>query len=195
MKIFYIIGMSGSGKTTLYNNLLDILDNEIEPLIQYTTRPKREDEVDGEDYYFISDKEFCRMIDQDEFIEHREYKTYNGIYKYGTSYINLDENKNYIASGSDIIAYENIFKFFGKDTVIPIVLYADDKVILKRTISRYNNREDLKEVCRRFCDDIDRYDHNRIKDLYNIPEENIFDTTNKKATIVTLNVLKLIDKY
>ena len=60
---------SGAGKTTLSRLLLDS-DPNVAMSVSATTRPKRPGEVDGSDYFFISDKEFQRMVEAGEFLEH-----------------------------------------------------------------------------------------------------------------------------
>ena len=83
---------SGAGKTTLVN-LLSKQDN-FETSISHTTRQPRIDEVPDKDYYFVNDKEFNRLIKNDEFIEYA--KVFNN--HYGTTRTplinNLDKGKN-----------------------------------------------------------------------------------------------------
>ena len=69
MKNFFIIsGSSGSGKTTLIELLSRDLNMDIS--VSCTTRNKREYEIDGVHYRFISEKEFQKMIDENRFLEH-----------------------------------------------------------------------------------------------------------------------------
>ena len=193
-KIFYIMGMSGSGKTTLYNKLVMLKDSlNINPLIQYTTRPKRDNEKDNIDYHFINDNKFINMIDNKEFIEFRIYNTNNGIYKYGTAYKDIEKNKNYISSGSDIDAYIKIKEKLGDD-IIPIFLYTSDDIILSRIIDRCKDRKEYKEACRRFIDDIDRYDVNKAKYEYKIPSDNCFDSSDNSVLIKVMQLIYSIIK-
>jgi guanylate kinase len=60
---------SGAGKTTLSRRLLES-DPETSLSISATTRPPRPDEVDGEDYIFVSEGEFQRMIETGELLEY-----------------------------------------------------------------------------------------------------------------------------
>lgn len=77
--LFVISAPSGAGKTTLIKRLLSSLNN-ITFSISYTTRPKREGEREGVDYYFVDEEKFRDMIDRDEFLE---YAVVYGNY-YGT---------------------------------------------------------------------------------------------------------------
>ena len=53
-KIFCIIGKSSSGKDTVYKGLLQRRELGLRRIVPYTTRPRREGERDGEEYYFVS---------------------------------------------------------------------------------------------------------------------------------------------
>ncbi|WP_338467726.1 guanylate kinase [Novosphingobium sp. ZN18A2] len=59
---------SGAGKTTIARMLLD-RDDEIRMSVSATTRPMRPGEVDGTHYHFVSQPEFDRMVEADEFYE------------------------------------------------------------------------------------------------------------------------------
>jgi guanylate kinase len=63
-----ISAASGTGKTSLCLRLLETLSHASRS-ISYTTRARRGDEVDGRDYYFVSDEVFDQMVAADEFIE------------------------------------------------------------------------------------------------------------------------------
>jgi len=59
---------SGAGKTTIARKLLDE-DGEIAMSVSVTTRPMREGEVEGRDYYFVDQAEFDRMVEDNAFYE------------------------------------------------------------------------------------------------------------------------------
>lgn len=71
---------SGAGKSTLVNYLLNSR-NDLEFSVSCTTRAPRGQEQDGREYYFISNDEFLRRIQNDEFVEYEN--VYAGTY-YGT---------------------------------------------------------------------------------------------------------------
>jgi guanylate kinase len=79
--IFAVSAPSGTGKTTLCSMLLKEF-KDIKPSVSFTTRAKREGEIDGVSYHFINDAEFDKMISDDEFIE------WANVFgkKYGTAY-------------------------------------------------------------------------------------------------------------
>jgi guanylate kinase len=66
--VFVVTGTSGAGKGTLERALLQRVP-ELELAVSATTRPRRPSEEDGIHYYFLSDEEFDRLIDGDEFVE------------------------------------------------------------------------------------------------------------------------------
>lgn len=67
--LMYVLSSpSGAGKTTLAERLLKG-DARIKLSISATTRKPRPGEVDGKDYYFVSEAEFLRMRDNNEFLE------------------------------------------------------------------------------------------------------------------------------
>jgi len=93
--IFVVSAPSGTGKTTLCRRLLDE-DSNIVFSVSYTTRLPREGEVNGRDYFFVSEQEFRRMIDRGEFVE---YALVYGNY-YGTAKRFLEEK---IEKGVDVL--------------------------------------------------------------------------------------------
>ncbi|MGY6561993.1 MAG: guanylate kinase [Luteibaculaceae bacterium] len=72
---------SGAGKTTLVRHLLKNKSFDLEFSVSATTREKRNAELNGIDYYFLSEQEFKDKIKKDEFYEWEE--VYNGTF-YGT---------------------------------------------------------------------------------------------------------------
>src|SRR5690606_9335178 len=79
-KVIVITAPSGAGKSTLVRKLLT-QHPHFGFSVSCTTRPKRENEVAGRDYHFISADEFKRKISGSEFVEYEE--VYSGTF-YGT---------------------------------------------------------------------------------------------------------------
>jgi guanylate kinase len=84
--LFIISAPSGAGKTSLCKEIIKIVPN-LDYSISYTTREKRYGEIDGKDYYFITEEKFRKMIDSNIFAEWAE--VYGN--KYGTSLFTLEE--------------------------------------------------------------------------------------------------------
>ena len=88
-----VSGPSGAGKGTLCDKLLRE-DPSLIFSVSVTTRPRREYEIEGVHYYFLSDGEYDRLIDEDAFIEHAVFSGH----RYGTLKSEVDrrieEGKN-----------------------------------------------------------------------------------------------------
>lgn len=78
-KLFVISGSSGVGKGTVLKGFLD-RNPEFKLTISYTTREKRDGEIEGINYFFVSKEEFIKSIENGEFLEWAEF---SGNY-YGT---------------------------------------------------------------------------------------------------------------
>jgi guanylate kinase len=70
--VFVVTGPSGAGKGTLIRALSERLD-QLEVAVSATTRPRREGEVDGRDYWFLTEEEFLRRAEAGELLEHVAY--------------------------------------------------------------------------------------------------------------------------
>ncbi|MDR1847147.1 MAG: guanylate kinase [Bacteroidales bacterium] len=90
---------SGSGKTTILKRLFELNPDRFDFSISATSRAKRDNEIDGKDYYFLSEAEFRKKIANGEFLEWEE--VYNGLF-YGT----LKSEVSRIRSMGKIIAFD-----------------------------------------------------------------------------------------
>ena len=86
-KLIVISAPSGTGKTTVVKKLLQQSTN-LEASVSFTTRKMRENEKEGLDYFFVSEKTFTNMIKNDDFLEHA---TVFGNF-YGTEKKSVSEN-------------------------------------------------------------------------------------------------------
>ena len=93
--MFILSSPSGAGKTTL-SHLLRQNDPNITMSISYTTRPKRQNEEEGADYFFVSESDFEKKADEKYFYEYAEVF---GNY-YGTPRKRVEEE---LASGRDVL--------------------------------------------------------------------------------------------
>lgn len=85
--VMIVSGPSGSGKSTLCN-MISETDSDIVPSISYTTRMRRNTEVEGEDYKFVSHEFFQSLIDKGLMLEYVEI--YGNFY--GTPIENIKAN-------------------------------------------------------------------------------------------------------
>lgn len=88
-------GPSGVGKDTVLEVVLD-KNKELQKSISLTTREKRDNEIDGKDYYFISSSDFEDMINNNEVLEFAKY----GKNFYGTPKAPIDK---WLSEGKTII--------------------------------------------------------------------------------------------
>ena len=86
-KLIVISAPSGTGKTTVVKKLLQQTSN-LEASVSFTTRKMRENEKEGLDYFFVSEKTFANMIQNNDFLEHA---TVFGNF-YGTEKKSVSEN-------------------------------------------------------------------------------------------------------
>ena len=82
-------GPSGCGKTTLVKRVISESDN-LAFLVSHTTRKRRDSEIDGKDYYFVTEDEFKLKIQKQDFVE---WAQVHGHY-YGTSFHEIEKKKN-----------------------------------------------------------------------------------------------------
>ena len=93
-KLLVLSGPGGVGKSTVAKKLREIGDFWVS--VSATTRKPRNNEVDGHDYYFVSNEEFTRMINADEFLEWAEFAGN----RYGTP---LDKVKHALLLGKNVL--------------------------------------------------------------------------------------------
>lgn len=165
-KLYLILGTSGAGKGTLRKNLENAKISDLEFIKSNVTRKMREWEVNWDVYNFISEEEFKRKIEKNEFLEY-EY-VHNHAY-YGTK---LSDVENGIKSGKKIMKeidmewLKNIFKnnSYLKENITTIFLSLSLEKFAERIASRwadmsekeFKSREKslLKEVeeAKKYCD-------------------------------------------
>lgn len=157
---------SGCGKDTVYNELCKIR-NDIVKSVSATTRPKREGEVEGVNYYYITNKEFEDLIENSGLIE---YTSYNNFY-YGTPVSNVT---NAINDGKicfliiEVEGAQNIMKLFPDDSVSIFLLPPSFEVLEKRLRGRDSDDEEIIQSRLKIAEDElsykDKYDYNVVND-------------------------------
>jgi guanylate kinase len=73
LPVFVVTGTSGAGKGTLERAVMPRLP-ELELAVSATTRPRRQGEEHGREYYFVTHEEFGRMLDAGDFLEHVDFE-------------------------------------------------------------------------------------------------------------------------
>ena len=165
-KIYCVMGKSSSGKDTVYKKLKEQY-KEFRFIVPYTTRPIREGEKDGVEYYFVDPEQFRAMKEDGKVIESRSYNTKCGIWTYFTAddgQIDLSA-ADYLLIGT-LVSYQALREYFGEEAIVPVYLEVEDGLRLARALERERRQEKPKyaEMCRRFlADEEDFSEENLIK--------------------------------
>ena len=158
MKIITITSPSSAGKDSILNAVLGVNTN-IKPIISTTSRPMREGEIQDKDYHFKSYQEVKQMLDNNEFIEHRNYKVANGdtwIYGIHKSEIDLslDETRVVIVDYTGLKSLQE-YCYENNIEIKSYYIECNAKERLFRSLKRESNTDNNKviEACRRLIDD------------------------------------------
>lgn len=155
-KIICLMGKSSTGKDTIFKRLLEDRDLNLKNIVPYTTRPLRDGEKDGEEYFFTDEAGYLRLKEQGKIIEERCYDTFHGLWRYFTvddGQVQL-QAQNYIMIGT-LEAYRQLREYFGEDRMLPVMIELDDGCRLQRALNRELSQDSprYEEMCRRFLAD------------------------------------------
>lgn len=147
--ILIVSGPSGSGKSTIIKNFLRE-NKDFTLSVSHTTRPKREGEIEGINYYYVSKKDFQDMIDKDEFLEWAKiYDNYYGTSKKEIDRIFKTEKNVLLEINIDgLISAKNIFD----DNIVSVFIITENfNELVKRLKQRNTESEEdflkrIKEV-------------------------------------------------
>ena len=173
-KLIVISAPSGTGKTTLVKRLLEKESNMIAS-ISFTTRPLRENEIEGVDYFFVDKSEFKRMVAMEEFLEHATvFGNYYGTQKEIVSN-NLKKGLNVILE----IDWQGAQQIREKmsDCVMIFLIPPSKNVLLSRLKNRGTDSEE--EIENRFnqavldLNESSKFDHVLVNDQIDQAVDNI----------------------
>lgn len=165
-RIYIIMGKSASGKDTIYKKLLAEESLGLKTIVPYTTRPIRQGEMDGVEYFFVKEETMKELERQGRVIECRCYDTIHGKWYYFTA----DDGQ--IVSGKDnylmittLAGYEKLRDYYGADCVVPVYIQTEDGRRLERALKREQQEKNPKyaEMCRRFLADSEDFSEERLK--------------------------------
>jgi guanylate kinase len=134
-KLIIFSAPSGAGKTTIVQHLLKKFP-ELSFSISATTREQRGDEVNGKDYYFISQESFLHKIAQKEFVEFEE--VYTGTF-YGTLRAEIERIWNegkHVIFDIDVIGGLHLKKKYGENAMAIFVQPPSLDVLIERLTGR-----------------------------------------------------------
>lgn len=148
-KMFCILGKSSAGKDTLVS--LTSEEMQVPVAVSFTTRPKREGELEGKEYHFITDKEFKTLKQSGRIAESTSYAVAdNQVQCYGLTRKELEKGVYVIA----IVNPDGLRQLTEKygDKIVSILIECDGLKRLKRSIER-DKTGNPKEICRRYLRD------------------------------------------
>jgi guanylate kinase len=140
-KVLIFSAPSGAGKTTIVHNLLSEKDFKLEFSVSACSRKKRNNETEGEDYYFLSVEDFKKKISNDEFLEWEEVyeNNYYGSLKSEVERIG-DAGFN-VVFDVDVKGGLNIKEFYGKNALAVFVMPPSIEVLESRLRKRSTDNE------------------------------------------------------
>lgn len=147
-KIIALFGKSSAGKDYLQRWLVKNFD--VNKMISCTTRPPRDYEQEGVDYYFLTNAQFTEKVLDGTMLEATEFRAWF----YGTPLESLSKDKINIGvfnpSGVACMLEDPRLELY------PIWVMASDKTRLMRSLNREES-PDCAEICRRFFTDVDDF--------------------------------------
>ncbi|RGE03479.1 guanylate kinase [Clostridiaceae bacterium AF02-42] len=155
-RIYYLLGKSATGKDTLYKEILKRRP-KLRTVTMYTTRPIREGETDGVEYFFTGREELERQLASGKVIESRTYQTIAGPWTYYT----VDDGQFDVADDESCLmigtleSYEKMCAYFEAGKMVPVYIEVPDGIRLLRAVKREENQKkpNYREVCRRYLAD------------------------------------------
>ena len=167
-RIFYIMGKSATGKDTVFKELLK-RKPELTTVVPYTTRPIREGETDGVEYFFTSPEKLEELKNSGKLVELRTYETVLGPW----SYFTMDDGQFDIHGEGDCLmigtleSYEKMRRYYGNGALVPVYIEVPDGIRLLRAVRREEKQKapNYREVCRRYLADEDDFSEELLSRL------------------------------
>ena len=166
-RIYCVMGKSSSGKDSIYSRIMEEGELPLERIVPYTTRPRREGEIDGKAYVFTDEARVEALMRAGRIIELRAYDTVYGIWKYFT----VDDGRIDLETDSYLYivtleGYQKMQAYFGKEAVVPIYIEVEDGERLLRAIAREQEQKSpqYEEMCRRFLADSADFSEEKLKE-------------------------------
>lgn len=166
-KIIYLMGKSSTGKDTVFKRLLEDKALGLKNIVPYTTRPIRDGEKNGDEYFFTDEDGYLNLKNQGKIIEDRVYHTFHGLWRYFTVDDGQvqDRDRNYLMIGT-LESYLKLKDYFGADRMLPVMIELDDGIRLQRALNREQAQEAprYEEMCRRFLADSEDFAEEKIRE-------------------------------
>ncbi len=157
-------------------------------VVTATTRARRENEVHGKDYWFVSKDEFARMIEEDELIEYAiVYGDYKGIPKF--------EVREALASGKDVVmridvqGAESVRKLAAESLLIFITCEGEDELERRLRERKTETADSLSlriATARKELQRIEAFDYVIVNEDFHLD-----DTVDKVRAVISAEHLKV----
>lgn len=177
-KFTILVGKSASGKDAVRKQILKI--SSYKSVISTTSRPPREGEQEGVDYYFISKDKFIELIEDGAFAEYRKYNAIDKndesvVWYYGTRKDNkYNERSKYIII-LDLDGARSFIDFYGADNCRVCYIFCNDEERERRAKEGREKDFNQKEWNRRLEDDNKKFALKRFVEMFRDVETEIFD--------------------
>ena len=165
-KLIVVSGPSGVGKDTVVSKYLEI-HPEDELSISMTSRPMRDNEIDGVNYYFKTKEGFEEEVNKGNLLE---YATYNGNY-YGTPKSEIEDRLNNginVILVIEVVGAKNVKEMMKDDCTLIFIMPPSMEELESRLVNRGTDSKDSiegrLEIARREIELSDIYDYKIIND-------------------------------
>lgn len=193
-KIVLLMGASASGKDTIYRKLVKENKFALNEIKMHTTRPPREGEQHGREYFFCTEEEMYQLDSDKKIIELRKYNTQYGPWYYFTTSTHIDLNSNNYIATNTLVGFDQYLKYYKPEDFVSLYIQTEDGVRLTRALEREMREKNPKytEMCRRFLADSEDFSLENLKKrpITSIIENNgtLEETMDKVNKVLTLHL-------
>lgn len=172
-KLICIVGETASGKDSITKAAVEKMSNyEIRTVCSYADRPKRKNEIDGVEHYFISTDEFNKLKEErkDDILAYTHIQKDNTGYQYMALNDELKKSHLYIIDPQGLYFLQE--KYSDTVDIVSVYIYASLETRLRRASSRSDFNDEFQKRVEAERSQFDRF---REKHLYDYKINNEID--------------------